>query len=421
MRISETLELSISDDMDIDKLEGYLAKEIEGFGKRVFGKVLQGMETEKLEEAKGKVVRREKVQRYLFTQLGLIRFDRHKVNYKEKGKFGFLLDDILGLRPYQAATRWVRRRALELAVEYPFRQAMSLLRHEIGDEISHRTIHRWAQEEGKKLRDEEKTKQEAVFGRAEKVRNDGQQREIVVLEVDGTMLHSQEKGEDDFEAKLGIMYSGKELESKTAKHKRYRLKEKVIYAGIEGADDFGERLYIKGEQKLSLSLAGNLLLISDGARWISDIAGADYLKATYQLDWWHYEKKLRAALPGELKLQQELMTLLWAGKREEHWNLLRLKRLVDGPSEKLDDLLGYLEENWDGIYGSRKLKTKVGAREVLVVGSGGVEKNIDLALCRRFKSRGMSWSRAGAQNLLKLRLLRYDQKDWRAYWKRRAN
>ncbi len=61
------------------------------------------------------------------------------------------------------------------------------------------------------------------------------------------------------------------------------------------------------------------------------------------------------------------------------------------------------------------LESKVGAKEVLVVGSGGIEKNIDLMLCRRFKGRGMSWSRAGAQNLLKLRLLRYDRKDWNAY------
>jgi len=162
---------------------------------------LQEIETKKLEEAKGKVGCREKVPRYLFTRLGLIRFERHKVKYKEKGKFGFLLDDVLGLSPYQSATRWVR----ELAVEYPFRQAMSLLRHEIGDEISHRTIHHWAQEEGKKLRDEEEARQEAVFGQAEKVPNDGKQRGIVVLEVDGTMIHSRERGEDDFEARLGIM------------------------------------------------------------------------------------------------------------------------------------------------------------------------------------------------------------------------
>ena len=46
---------------------------------------------------------------------------------------------------------------------------MSLLRQEIVDEISQRTIHRWAQEEAR---------QEAVFGRAEKVRNDGKEREI---------------------------------------------------------------------------------------------------------------------------------------------------------------------------------------------------------------------------------------------------
>jgi hypothetical protein len=40
----------------------------------------------------------------------------------------------------------------------------------------------------------------------------------------------------------------------------------------------------------------------------------------------------------------------------------------------------------------RYLESKLGAKEVLVVGSGGIEKNIDLILCRRFRGRGMSWS-----------------------------
>lgn len=72
---------------------------------------------------------------------------------------------------------------------------------------------------------------------------------------------------------MEIKSSGKELESKRARHKCYRLIEKVVYGGIDRADDFGERLYIHSERKLSLSPARNLLLISDGARWISDIAG----------------------------------------------------------------------------------------------------------------------------------------------------
>ncbi len=40
MRISETLELNIPDDMDINKLERYLAREIKRFGKQMFDKVL---------------------------------------------------------------------------------------------------------------------------------------------------------------------------------------------------------------------------------------------------------------------------------------------------------------------------------------------------------------------------------------------
>lgn len=66
---------------------------------------MQQIEDKELAEAKGEVNRWEKVPRYLFTQLGLVRFERHKVKYKKVGKFGFLLEDVLGLKPYQAATR----------------------------------------------------------------------------------------------------------------------------------------------------------------------------------------------------------------------------------------------------------------------------------------------------------------------------
>ena len=59
--------------------------EIEKFGKQVFGKVLQQIEEKELAEIKGRVSCREKVPRYLFTRLGLIRFERHKVKYKDRG------------------------------------------------------------------------------------------------------------------------------------------------------------------------------------------------------------------------------------------------------------------------------------------------------------------------------------------------
>jgi hypothetical protein len=38
----------------------------------------------------------------------------------------------------------------------------------------------------------------------------------------------------------------------------------------------------------------------------------------------------------------------------------------------------------------------------------------------RFKRQGMSWTKEGANNLLKLRILGYNKTDWEAFWKRRS-
>lgn len=40
-----------------------------------------------------------------------------------------------------------------------------------------------------------------------------------------------------------------------------------------------------------------------------------------------------------------------------------------------------------------------------MVGSGAIEKNVDINIARRFKGRGMSWSRQGARNLMVFRIM----------------
>ena len=40
---------------------------------------------------------------------------------------------------------------------------------------------------------------------------------------------------------------------------------------------------------------------------------------------------------------------------------------------------------------------------------------MDLVICRRFKQRGMRWTRAGANALVKIRLLILNDK-WNQYW-----
>ena len=44
-----------------------------------------------------------------------------------------------------------------------------------------------------------------------------------------------------------------------------------------------------------------------------------------------------------------------------------------------------------------------------------MEKGVDISICRRFKTRGMSWFRRGVSHLLHLKLLRLNG-TWDRYW-----
>lgn len=80
--------------------------------------------------------------------------------------------------------------------------------------------------------------------------------------------------------------------------------------------------------------------------------------------------------------------------------------------KKIANLASYIENNFDGLYGSMSLKDRVEAKRVLVSSSGAMEKNIDVVIGRRFKRQGMSWTKERADNLLKLRILGYNKNDW---------
>ena len=107
-----------------------------------------------------------------------------------------------------------------------------------------------------------------MFDDAEVFEGASGEKEIVVTEMDASMFHSQEKGRKKLTVKLGVMYSGKELESETVKYKRYPLTDKTLYGGIEEPEEFGEKLYLKGEEKLPLSKARNLLWLRVPTLWL---------------------------------------------------------------------------------------------------------------------------------------------------------
>lgn len=422
MQVEYLVTISLPDEgWNVNMLEEACWSAARNAAKQLFLQALRQEEKRVLAKAEGE--RKGEIRRYLTTKLGLVTFYRQKLKRQENGKNNYLypLDKAIRLEPHQETTLWVRKRACELATRYTYREAAWLLSAEIGEEISHYPIHRWVQKKGKVLRQQEDEKWQATFEYGEAIEGEGKPRQIVVTEVDATMIHSQEEGRKNIAVKLGVMYSGKELESETAKYKRYQLKDKTLYGGIEEAQEFGEKLYLKGEEKLALTRAKNLLIIGDGDQWIRAIAQGPYFMATYQIDWRHILVKIHQTFSDQPRLVSELVDYLYSGKGKEMLDIIKLARLLcedDDRRKKIADLDSYIENNFDGLYGSRSLKDKVEAKRVLVCSSGAMEKNIDVVIGRRFKRQGMSWTKEGANNLLKLRILCYDKNDWEKFWER---
>ena len=214
------------------------------------------------------------------------------------------------------------------------------------------------------------------------------------------------------------------MESETAKYKRYRLREKTLYGGIEEPEEFGEKLYHKGEEKLALSKARHLLVLGDGDPWIKNIADGPCFMATYQLDWRHLMVKIHQTFSDQPKLVSELIDYLYSGQDEKMMTTVKLARLLCEDKDKrqrIADLAAYIENNQDGLYGSRSLRGKVKAEKVLVCSTGAMEKNIKTVIGRRFKRHGQSWTTEGVNNLLKLRTLWYNKIDWQAFWSKQSS
>jgi len=343
----------------------------------------------------------------MLSRFGWVRLVRCQVVDLKEGRYRCPLDEVLGLRPRRHVSPWVLAQAVGLATRIPYRQATQLLAGLMGTTLDHRTVYAWVQQAGSQVVADEDEQQEAVFGRGQEAPSDPRVREMVVTEVDGTFLKAQGEGAPEFEVRLGVLYSGKELESCTAKHRRYRLRERVLYGGVEPAEVFGERLFLAAEARLGLSHARHLLLVGDGAEWIEALAGHQRWKATYQLDWWHLTHAFYRTFPDRPELIAQLKEALYQGEGQRVVDLVALAQVLGGSDrERVAKLYGYVRANQKGFYGARRLREQLSpqAKLVAVEGSGAVEKQMDLMVGRRFKGQGMRWTRRGANRLLKLRL-----------------
>lgn len=400
--------------IDVNYLEEFLLKEREKVFKEIFLEVLEWIERNIgrpiCDCGHGEMVKDGKNPRKVVTLLGKIEFERTRYKCRGCGKESYPLDKAIGLKSEKKYTLGVVERVLWAAVEVSYEKSEEFLKKFTGLEVSRGQIHNLAVEEGQRIEEWESERRRRVFERGEEIEGiEEKSPEVLYIQVDGTGVNDRETKEW-MECKVGASFSQKVLISKD----RFWLMDKRSYASIEDAESFGEKFFLDCIEQGVLK-AKKVFFIGDGARWIRNLKENYFPDAIGVLDIWHLERELKNALGEERRaLVEELKGLAFEGKVKEIMKALMREGSREKDPEKVKriaDVMDYIRSNSDWIENIPKVDG---------YGTGPVEKTVDITVARRFKKRGMSWYKGGANPLLRLRLLKLNG-EWDDYWENRKN
>ncbi|HWT78206.1 MAG TPA: UPF0236 family protein [Candidatus Methylomirabilis sp.] len=341
--------------------------------------------------------------RSLGTLLGPVTFTRTRLRCRDCGAERYPLDEALGLAPGMKHTLGVRERALWAATEVSYEKSERFLAKFTGLEVSRGTIHGLAREEGERLLTQDAATRVAVFTQGQPPPPPLRRPRLLFIQVDGTGVRNRAT-RSSMESKVGVVFSER---ARVAAH-RIELVDKRCVVSLEPVEAFGESLWLEAVRQ-GVETAAQVVFVSDGAPWTQNVQRTHFPQALYVLDLWHLERACRDALGAEHPAIPALLALARAGQPEE---LRRCLHRLAGRAPTAEErtrrtgLVEYVALNAAGI---RNLP------QAAIWGSGAVEKQVDVLVCRRFKTRGMSWYRPGAAALQRLRVLKANG-DWDAYW-----
>lgn len=246
-----------------------------------------------------------------------------------------------------------------------------------------------------------------------------QQEEILLFE-DGILVKGQKA---ERESRTQLHKSRKKPSAEDRSQKFYQT-DVVLLQKAQGGYEYmttpidaqgkvilslGEVLKAKMVQEYGLGTSEqplNLVAIADGAKSIrcrlESVFGE---QVTLILDWYHLSRKVRKLMGSVARNQAEkseylkfLLSNLWQGKVAIAIEYLH-KQVKTKKQEVLKELINYLSKHQSEIINYQR-RQKAGKP----IGSGRVEKAVDLVVGHRQKKKGMSWSAKGSQALAVLRV-----------------
>lgn len=332
------------------------------------------------------------------TWLGAVKVERRQYRDGE-GKYRYLLDELMGMEKRWHITRGVQEIASELAIAMPFRRSAEVLSKTTAIDMTHQTVWRTVG----RIADPHIEKADGDLKRfmetGEMPEGEGKKVSRLLTEADGVMLPLQREKERKAEVKLGIAYEGWEKVGKN----RHKTVNKTTHAAIAGEQTFWAGMTLKLQGTYDLSRIGETIVGGDGAGWVKE--GAGYLNGLFQLDRYHLNRELTAALGRDKETKGKIWQAIVQGNIESGLGILAdsISRARGEQAEKLAHLYRYLWENKSGLADYR-LRLPEEERKGLRR-TGAIEGNVDKLVVRRMKNQGMSWTIKGIRRLLCVRFL----------------
>jgi Uncharacterised protein family (UPF0236). len=412
---------------NIEELESRLRDLTVEIGNRVMRFKLERMDKELSDSSssnlckctQGAVVHREKRGRQILTTYGKVEIRRTMSRCVRCGQRRFVLDEFIGLERYKRVSPMLRELALLCGASWSYQKASVVLSELLGveDVITAKQIEKLSRGETQEVMEKEEIEHEQIMDSVMLDYREIVPERIYYVDVDGGMVNSRDdnnKQSQRMEGKVVAIW-GKKISVKSRKEivdKFYSGTFNSYKQLVEGVNDQLWSRCGSRRQEVEIVLRG------DGANWIRQMRKDYFHRALYILDWYHLAKKITERLEQAAQddgqregIDKELKDLVYEGKVQEavvKLEELKAKVRVEG-QEAIEKLIGYIKRNKEGMW------YKEARERGIVIGTGTAEKAVDLVICRRFKQRGMRWTRDGANALVKIRLLILNDK-WNQYW-----
>jgi hypothetical protein len=373
-------------------------------------------------------LRKITINRYLLTPYTK---EERQLLFKMDGKNGvYPLDKYLGISnlPFKMTVEAMLKVTKKAIESNSYQKASDDLRNDCGIVINPHTIADVTDHIGYLVfkRNYEKSHQkysEFISGN-NSIFSEDKLKFVLYLQVDGSFICTRDKDSNDSgwrEVKLGMVYSSKHMHSvkRTDKHGKivteYVINVKDYIAYIGCAKEF-QKFFFECACKNGYGRYEEVVLISDGASWISNLKEDLFPDAIHILDFFHLSEKIWDLGKSFFNIIDEkdeenkkysdykswcnhIIDSLEESKYQDVKKDIeqKLKKVNNRNKLKKNNLIDYIEKHISNI----DYKTYI--NKGYSIGSGAIEGANKNVLQQRLKLLGMRWNRDSAQAIAILR------------------